>query len=208
MGNLVIFDHPLISHKLTYIRDENTKHFEFIRAIDEVTLLMAYEITRELPLKEKVIKTPLEKMTSHILAKDVVVVPIMRAGLGMTDGILSLIPTARVGHVGLYRDEETLQPMEYYKKFPAEISNSTVFIVDPMLATGGSVIATIDIVKQTGATDIRYIGIVGSPEGVDALQKAHPDIDIYLAALDRELNENGYIVPGLGDCGDRIFGTK
>lgn len=208
MGNLVIFDHPLISHKLTYIRDENTKHFEFKRAIDEVTLLMAYEVTRDLPLKEKVISTPLEEMTSHVLAKDVVIVPIMRAGLGMTDGILSLVPTARVGHVGLYRDEETLQPMEYYKKFPAEIPNSTVFVVDPMLATGGSVIATIDIVKETGATDIRYIGIVGSPEGVQALQAAHPDVDIYLAALDRQLNENGYIVPGLGDCGDRIFGTK
>ncbi|MFV0499102.1 MAG: uracil phosphoribosyltransferase [Bacilli bacterium] len=208
MGNLVIFDHPLISHKLTYIRDENTKHFEFKRAIDEVTLLMAYEVTRDLPLREKVINTPLEKMTAHVLEKKVVIVPIMRAGLGMTDGILSLIPTARVGHVGLYRDETTLKPMEYYKKFPKEISDSTVFIVDPMLATGGSVIATIDIVKATGATDIRYIGIVGSPEGVNALQKAHEDVDIYLAALDRNLNENGYIVPGLGDCGDRIFGTK
>ncbi len=208
MGNLVIFDHPLISHKLTYIRDESTKHFEFKRAIDEVTLLMAYEVTRDLPLKEKFINTPLEEMKSSVLAKEVVIVPIMRAGLGMTDGILSLIPTARVGHVGLYRDEETLQPMEYYKKFPPEISNSTVFVVDPMLATGGSVIATIDTVKATGATDIRYIGIVGSPEGVKALQVAHPDVDIYLAALDRELNENGYIVPGLGDCGDRIFGTK
>ncbi len=208
MSNVVIFDHPLISHKLTYIRDEKTKHFEFKRAIDEVTLLMAYEITRDLPLTDKKINTPLESMTSKVLEKNVVVVPIMRAGLGMTDGILSLIPTARVGHVGLYRDEETLQPMEYYKKFPKEIKESTVFILDPMLATGGSVIATIDIVKQTGATDIRYIGIVGSPEGVKALQKTHPDVDIYLAALDRELNDCGYIVPGLGDCGDRIFGTK
>lgn len=208
MGNLVVFDHPLISHKLAYIRDERTKHFEFKRAIDEVTLLMAYEITRDLPLREKNINTPLEAMTAQVLAKEVVIVPIMRAGLGMTDGILSLIPTARVGHVGLYRDEETLQPMEYYKKFPEEIKDSTVFIVDPMLATGGSVIATIDIVKKTGATDIRFIGIVGAPQGVAAIQNAHPDVDIYLAALDRGLNENSYIVPGLGDCGDRIFGTK
>ncbi len=208
MGNLVIFDHPLISHKLTYIRDERTKHFEFKRAIDEVTLLMAYEVTRDLPLKTKKINTPLETMDSNVLEKSVVVVPIMRAGLGMTDGILSLIPTAKVGHVGLYRDEETLQPMEYYKKFPEEITDSTVFILDPMLATGGSVIATIDIVKKAGAKDIRYIGIVGSPEGVKALQSAHSDVDIYLAALDRQLNEHGYIVPGLGDCGDRIFGTK
>ncbi len=208
MGNLVIFDHPLIKHKMTYIRDENTKHFEFKRAVDEVTLLMAYEITRDLELKDKVINTPLEKMTCKVLANEVVIVPILRAGLGMVDGILSLIPTARVGHVGLYRDEETLQPMEYYKKFPSEIKDSTVFVVDPMLATGGSAIATVETVKNTGATDIRYIGLVGAPEGVKALQEAHPDIDIFLAQLDRELNENGYIVPGLGDCGDRIFGTK
>ncbi len=208
MGNLVVFDHPLIRHKMTYIRDENTKHYEFKRAVDEVTLLMAYEITRDLPLKDKVIKTPIEETTCSVLDTEVVVVPILRAGLGMVDGIISLIPTARVGHVGLYRDEETLEPKEYYKKFPKEISKSTVFVIDPMLATGGSAIATVDVVKQTGARDIRFIGLVGAPEGVKALQEAHPDIDIYLAQLDRGLNENSYIVPGLGDCGDRIFGTK
>lgn len=208
MSKVVVFDHPLIHHKMSYIRDERTQHFNFKLAIDEVTLLMAYEITRDLELVEKEVKTPIMTTTCHVLKKEVVIVPILRAGLGMVDGILSLIPNARIGHIGMFRNEETLMPEVYYKKFPPQIKDSVVFVVDPMLATGGSAIDAVTQVKESGATDIRYIGIIGAPEGVNAMQAAHPDVPIYLASLDEKLNEKGYIVPGLGDCGDRLYGTK
>jgi uracil phosphoribosyltransferase len=169
---------------------------------------MAYEITRDFPLKEVEIETPICKTIQYEIANEVTIVPILRAGLGMVDGIRGMIPTAKVGFIGLYRNEETLEPVEYYAKFPENVASSIVLVVDPMLATGGSAIAAIDMLKRRGCTNIRYVGLVGAPEGVNNLSKAHPDVDIYLAALDEKLNENGYIVPGLGDCGDRLFGTK
>ncbi len=208
MGNVKVFDHPLILDKLARIRNENTKHVEFTKVVNELTTLMTYEITRDLPIETQIVKTPLEETECKVLASSVTVVPILRAGLGMVDGILQLIPNAKVGHIGLFRNEETLEAVEYFKKFPIDIKDSEVLVVDPMLATGGSAIAAINIVKQTGAKNIKFIGLVGVPEGVEALQKAHGDVDIFLAALDRGLNEKSYIVPGLGDCGDRIFGTK
>ena len=208
MGKLVIFDHPLIDHKLSIVRDERTGTKDFRTTVNEISGLMAYEITRDLPTKEITIKTPICETKANILAKEIVIVPILRAGLGMVDGIHTLIPTAKVGFVGMYRDEETLQPVEYYAKFPKEMADSTVLLVDPMIATGGSIIASIDAIKKRGAQSIKVVGLVGAPEGVKAVQDAHPEIDIYLASLDEKLNEIGYIVPGLGDCGDRLFGTK
>ena len=207
-GKVVVFNHPLMDHKLAIIRDENTGTKDFRQTVSEIGMLMAYEITRDLPTKEVEVKTPVSVAKCHVLAKPVVIVPILRAGLGMVDGITALIPTAKVGHVGLYRDEETLEPHEYYAKFPPCIKEATVLLVDPMCATGGSVKHAVDVLKRVGVTDINYCGIVGSPVGVDAIQKAHPDVNIFLAALDEKLNEVGYIVPGLGDCGDRLFGTK
>jgi uracil phosphoribosyltransferase len=208
MSKVVIFDHPLIQHKMTIIRDKFTDTKSFRENVNEIASLVTYEVTRDLESKSVIIETPIAKTEAKVLAKDVVIVPILRAGLGMVDGIQKVIPTAKVGHIGLYRDEETLMPHEYYLKFPKEINTATVLVVDPMLATGGSVIAAIDKVKKAGAKDIRYVGIVGCPEGVKALQEKHPDIDIYLVSIDEGLNEIGYIVPGLGDCGDRLFGTK
>jgi len=208
MSKLVVVDHPLIDHKLSIIRNKNTGTRDFRQAVNEVGGLMAYEITRDLPTRDVDVVTPIEKTTCRVLAKEVVIVPILRAGIGMVEGIQNLIPTAKVGHVGMYRDEETLEPHEYYAKFPEELPDSSVLIVDPMLATGGSVDAAIKAVKDRGAKDIRFVGLVGAPEGVKRIQEAHPDVDIYLAALDEKLNEVGYIVPGLGDCGDRLFGTK
>lgn len=208
MGKLVVFDHPLIHHKLSLIRDENTGTKDFSQTVEEIGMLMAYEVTRDFPTEECVVKTPCGLAKTKKLAKPVVIVPILRAGLGMVDGIRNLIPTAKVGHVGLYRDEETLVPHEYYVKFPQNIKDSLVLIVDPMLATGGSVCHALDVVKRTGAKDIRYVGLVGAPEGVAKVKELHPDIDIYLASLDEKLNDNGYIIPGLGDCGDRLYGTK
>lgn len=207
-GKLVIFNHPLIHHKLTLIRDENTGTKDFRQTVSEIGALMAYEVTRDLPTKKIQIKTPVGYADAYTLATDVVVVPILRAGLGMVDAITSLIPTAKVGHVGVYRNEETLMPHEYYAKFPVHIDKSKVLIVDPMLATGGSVVHAIDLLKARGVTNISYVGLVGAPEGVKRVQEAHPDVDIYLAALDEKLNEAGYIVPGLGDAGDRLYGTK
>lgn len=207
-GKLVILNHPLISHKLSIIRDENTGTKDFRNTVSEIGKLMSFEISRDFPLKEVEIKTPVGIAKTHVLAKEVVIVPILRAGLGMVDGIHDLIPTAKVGHVGLYRDEKTLEPQEYYVKFPPCIKDAVVLIVDPMLATGGSLCHAIDVVKRTGAKDIKYVGLVGAPEGVKKVRETHPDVDIYLAALDEKLNENGYIVPGLGDCGDRLYGTK
>lgn len=193
---------------MAIIRDKNTDTKTFRENVNEIGSLVTYEVTRDLETKNIEIETPIAKTTVQILAKDVVIVPILRAGLGMVDGIQKVIPTAKVGHIGLYRDEETLMPHEYYSKFPKEIKEATVLVVDPMLATGGSVIAAIDRVKMAGAKDIRYVGIVGCPEGVKALQEKHPDVDIYMVSIDQGLNRVGYIVPGLGDCGDRLFGTK
>jgi len=208
MSKVVIFDHPLIQHKLTIIRDKHTNTKTFRENVNEIGSLVTYEITRDLQVKDVEIETPMTKTKAKVLAKDVVIVPILRAGLGMVDGINNVIPTAKIGHLGMYRNEETLKPTKYYAKFPEEIKHATVLVVDPMLATGHSAIAAIDEVKKTGASDIRFVGIVGCPEGVGALQEAHPDVDIYIVSIDEGLNEHGYIVPGLGDCGDRLFGTK
>ncbi len=206
--SVTILNHSLIKHKLTNIRKKETKTKDFYQHVQEIAGLMAYEISRDFPLKKVEIETPMCKSIQYEVAQDVVIVPILRAGLGMTEGIRSMIPTAKVGFIGLYRDEETLEPHEYYAKFPSTITSSIVLVVDPMLATGGSAVAAIDMLKKRGAKDIRYVGLVGAPEGVKLLSNAHPDVDIYLAALDDKLNEDGYIVPGLGDCGDRLFGTK
>jgi len=208
MSKLTIFEHPLINHKLTLARDENTGMKDFRALVNEIGGLMAYEITRDLPVKEVTVKTPICETKAFVLAKDLVIVPILRAGIGMVDGIHNLIPTAKIGHIGMYRDEKTLEPHEYYAKFPKEMPESAVLLVDPMIATGGSVIAAIDVLKSRGAKDIRLVGLVAAPEGIERIQRLHPDVDIYLAALDEKLNDVGYIVPGLGDCGDRLFGTK
>ena len=208
MSRLTIFKHPLINHKLTLARDENTNMRDFRALINEIGGLMAYEVTRNLPEKEVSVKTPICETTGTALAKDVVIVPILRAGIGMVDGIHNLIPQAKIGHIGLYRDEKTLEAVEYYAKFPKDMPKSAVLLVDPMIATGGSVIMAIDALKKRGAKDIRLVGLVAAPEGINKIQELHPDVDIYLAALDEKLNDVGYIVPGLGDCGDRLFGTK
>lgn len=209
MGKVYVFDHPLIQHKLSYIRDINTGTKEFRELVDEVATLMAFEITRDLQTEEIEIQTPVTKTKTKVLSgKKMAIVPILRAGLGMVDGMLKLIPAAKVAHIGLYRDPETLQPVEYYAKFPADIEEREFIIVDPMLATGGSAIMAIDLLKKRGATNIKFVCLVAAPEGIKALQEAHPDVDIYTAGLDEKLNEQGYIVPGLGDAGDRLFGTK
>ena len=203
-----VIKHPLITHKLTQMRKAETGTKDFRQNLDEIAGLMAYEITRDLPLKPVRVTTPVAPCDTYELAKPIILVPILRAGLGMVNGICTLIPTAKVAHIGLYRDEQTLQPHTYFEKYPKNIKEATVIIVDPMLATGGSAIAAIDMVKKQGAQDIRLANLVAAPEGVKAVEEAHPDVDIYLAALDDHLDAHGYIVPGLGDCGDRIFGTK
>lgn len=204
-----ILDHPLIQHKLTQIRQKDTSTTQFRQMINEIGGLMVYEITRDLPLEQIEIETPVAKTKANVIAgKKMVVVPILRAGLGMVDGILQMIPSARIGHIGIFRDEETLQPVEYFAKFPDGLDQRDIFIVDPMLATGGSAIAAINSIKQRGAKNIKLVCLVGAPEGVKAINEAHPDVTVYLASLDEKLNEKGYIVPGLGDAGDRIFGTK
>ena len=208
MGKVVVLKHPLIDHKMMKIRDKRTGTKEFREAVSEVGGLITYEITRDFTTVPKTIETPICETTAYQLEKQVVIIPILRAGLGMVDGIHNIIPTAKIGHIGLYRDEDTLQPQVYYSKFPKDIAECVVLVVDPMLASGGSASKAIEILKEKGATDIRYIGLVGCPEGIERLRKDHPDVDIYLAALDSHLNEVGYIVPGLGDCGDRLFGTK
>ena len=206
--SFTVLDHPLIKHKITNIRKIETKTKDFYQNVEEIAGLMAYEITRNFPLRDVEIETPICKTVQKELANEVVIVPILRAGLGMVEGIRNMVPTAKIGFIGLYRDEETLEPVEYYAKFPTNVADSIVLVVDPMLATGGSASAAITMLKKRGCKDIRYIGLVGAPEGVKTLQNDHPDVDIYLAALDEKLNEKGYIVPGLGDCGDRLFGTK
>ena len=203
-----VIKHPLITHKLTQMRKAETGTKDFRQNLDEIAGLMAYEITRDLPLKPVRVTTPVAPCDTYELAKPIILVPILRAGLGMVNGICTLIPTAKVAHIGLYRDEQTLQPHTYFEKYPKNIKDATVIIVDPMLATGGSAIAAIDMVKKQGAQDIRLANLVAAPEGVQAVEEAHPDVDIYLAALDDHLDAHGYIVPGLGDCGNRIFGTK
>lgn len=205
---LTVFDHPLIKHKLTIMRKKETGTKDFRQNLDEIGGLMVYEVTRDLPLNKIPIETPLCQTTGYEMAKDVVIVPILRAGLGVVNGIQNLIPTARIAHIGMYRDEETLEPHPYFEKYPSNMDEAAVIIVDPMLATGGSSVAAIDMVKKQGATSIKLVCLVGAPEGVKVVEEAHPDVDIYLASLDDHLNEKGYIVPGLGDAGDRIFGTK
>lgn len=208
-SNVTVFDHPLIQHKLSILRDKETSSKEFRALVSEIATLMCYEATRDLPLEEIEIETPICKTkVKHISGKKLAVVPILRAGLGMVDGITSLVPSSRIGHIGLYRDEETLQPVEYYCKLPKDISERDVFVVDPMLATGGSGIDAVSQIKLRNPRSIRFMCIIAAPEGVEAFTKAHPDVHVYCAALDEKLNEKGYIVPGLGDAGDRIFGTK
>jgi len=205
---LTVVEHPLIQHKLTLIRKKETGTKDFRENLDEIAGLMAYEITRDIPVREIQIETPLQPCTTWELARDIVLVPILRAGLGMVDGITNLIPTAKVGHVGLYRDHKTLEPMNYYAKFPGNVDEAVVMVLDPMLATGGSASSAISTLKKEGAQFIKLVCIVGTPEGVRRIEKDHPDVDLYLASLDDGLNELGYIIPGLGDAGDRLFGTK
>ena len=205
---LHVLNHPLITHKLTQMRKVETKTKDFKQNLDEIAGLMAYEVCRDLPVVSVEIQTPVAKCVTQELANDIVLVPILRAGLGLVNGINDLIPTAKVGFIGLFRDEETLMPQEYFVKLPNNLKESVNLVLDPMLATGGSANAAIDIIKKEGATNIKLVCLVAAPEGVAAVEKEHPDIDIYIAALDEKLNEKGYIVPGLGDAGDRIFGTK
>ncbi|HPT78556.1 MAG TPA: uracil phosphoribosyltransferase [Candidatus Atribacteria bacterium] len=209
MSKVHVMDHPLIQHKLTLIRDKNTGVKEFREMVNELALLMTYEVTRDLPLEETEIETPICTTRSKVLSgKKLGVVPILRAGLGMVDGVTKLIPAAKVGHIGLYRDPETLEPVEYYCKLPADIAERELIVTDPMLATGGSASAAIRFLKQRGAKHIRLMCLIAAPEGIARVQRDHGDVDIYVAAVDERLNDHGYIVPGLGDAGDRLFGTK
>ncbi len=208
MSTLHIVDHPLITHKLTIMRNKETGSKDFRQLLDEIAMLMGYELTRDLPLAEVEIETPLTPMTAQMVAgRKLAVVPILRAGLGMTDGLLRLVPVAKVGHIGLYRDPTTHKPVEYYCKLPADVEERMVILVDPMLATGGSAVDALTMLKARGCRNIRFMCLVAAPEGVKAVQEAHPDVEIYTASLDDHLNEHAYIVPGLGDAGDRIFGT-
>lgn len=207
--NVHIINHPLLQHKLTILRNEETSTKDFRQLVSEIGMLMTYEATRDLPLEDVTVKTPITTDTFKTIAgKKVAIVPILRAGLGMVDGVLAMIPSARVGHIGLYRDPETLEPVKYYCKMPADIAERLVIIVDPMLATGGSSCAAIQFMKEYGCKHIKMMNILAAPEGIARVQKEHPDVELYVAGVDKKLNENGYIVPGLGDAGDRIFGTK
>ena len=208
LSNLTVFNHPLIKHKVSHLCDVNTGTKEFSELVKELAMLMGYETLKELKTKDVEIQAPLQKIITPVLAEDFTIVPILRAGLGMVDGMLNLIHAAKVGHIGMYRNEETLEPVEYYCKLPNDINEREVFVLDPMLATGGSACDAIGQIKKRGAKHIKFIGLVAAPQGLKALHEAHPDVDIYVGALDEKLNDNGYIVPGLGDAGDRIFGTK
>lgn len=207
MSKLYVMDHPLIQHKITMLRSESTTTKDFRELANEVALLMGYEATKDLALDDITVKTPLMETQGKTISKQVALVPILRAGLGMVDALMSLIPAAKIGHVGLYRDPQTHEPVEYYCKLPTDIEQRQVLVLDPMLATGGSAVAAIDFIKKRGANKIKLMNIIAAPEGVEAVRKAHPDVDIYVGALDEKLNENCYIVPGLGDAGDRLYGT-
>ena len=209
MGKVYVFDHPLIQHKMALLRDKNTSTKNFRELVNEIGLLMGFEATRDLKLEEVEIEAPICSTKAKMLpSMSITIVPILRAGLGLVDGLLQLIPNAKVGHVGLYREEESHEPHAYYCKMPKDLDRRIVFVVDPMLATGGSAVQAIDFVKKLGAKDITFMCLIAAPEGIEALQKAHPDVDIYIAAKDDHLNENAYIVPGLGDAGDRLYGTR
>ena len=209
LNNVHILDHPLIRHKLAIIRDKDTNTKQFREIISELATLMAYESFKDVPTEVKVVETPLETVEQVVVKENsIAIIPILRAGLGMVEGVLSLFPAAKVGHIGLFRNEETLQPEEYYCKLPANIEEKVVMVLDPMLATGGSSVAAIDMLKKRGCKNIKLMSIIGAPEGVEKVAKAHPDVQVYVSTLDRCLNEHGYILPGLGDAGDRIFGTK
>ncbi len=208
-NNIFIFEHPLIKHKISMLRDKNTGTNEFRKLVEEIAMLMGYEALSDLPLKDVEVETPIETcMTPMIAGRKLAVVPILRAGLGMVGGILSLVPTAKVGHIGMYRDEETHEPQEYYCKLPNPIDERTIVVVDPMLATGGSAVDAVSQIKKHGGKKIKFLCIIGAPEGVEKFHAAHPDVQLYIGQMDRQLNENAYICPGLGDAGDRIFGTK
>ncbi len=206
---ITVFDHPLLKHKVTLMRDKNTGTNEFRQMVEEIAMLMGFEALKDLPMEEIEVETPIEKCMSPVISgKKLAVVPILRAGLGMVSGILKLVPTAKIGHIGLYRDPRTHEPHEYYCKLPSSIDERLIVLTDPMLATGGSAVAAVNYVKERGGKHIKFLSIIAAPEGIEALSKAHPDVEIYCAQVDRELNENAYICPGLGDAGDRIFGTK
>jgi len=209
MGKVTVINHPLVQHKLTFLRDKNTGSKEFRELVGELAMLLTYEATRNLPLEETTVQTPICEAKTYVLAgKKLGIVPILRAGLGMVDGMISMVPAARIGHIGLYRDPKTLHPVAYYSKLPPDTSERDMIIVDPMLATGGSAVAGINVVKHAGAKSVKLVCLIASPEGVEVVQNAHPDVDIFIAAIDEKLNDHGYIVPGLGDAGDRLFGTK
>jgi len=208
-NNVFVLDHPLVQHKLSIIRDKNTGSKEFRELVDEVAMLLTYEVTRNLPLEEVTIETPVSPAKCQMLSgKKIGLVPILRAGLGMVSGLLRLVPTAKVGHIGLYRDPETLSPVEYYAKLPVDVAERELLVLDPMLATGGSAVAAIDYLKSKGATNIKLVCLIAAPEGIATVTRSHPEVEIYTAAIDSHLNEHAYIVPGLGDAGDRLFGTK
>lgn len=206
-SNVILIDHPVIQTKLTELRDFSTDHRKFRELLNEIASLMVYEVTRDWPTKPRPIQTPMERMTGSVLARQITLVPILRAGLGMADGVLRLLPDARLGHLGVYRNEETLEPVPYYQKLPPDIAGTEVLLLDPMLATGGSGTAAISFLKNAGVTNMRFVCLVAAPEGIQHLHQLHPEVPIYCAAIDRQLNEKGYILPGLGDAGDRIFGT-
>jgi len=207
MSNVFLIDHPVIQTKLTELRDFTTDHRKFRTLLDEIAGLMVYEVTRDWPTTPKPVQTPLERMTGRVLARQVTLVPILRAGLGMADGVLKMLPDARMGHLGVYRNEETLEPTSYYQKLPPDIAATEVLLIDPMLATGGSGSAAVSFLKKAGVTSMKFVCLVAAPEGIQAIHRLHPEVPIYAAAIDRELNHKGYILPGLGDAGDRIFGT-
>ena len=209
MGKVTVIDHPLVQHKLSYLRDTETGTKEFRELVSELAMLLTYEATRDLPLEETTVHTPVADAKCYVLAgKKLGIVPILRAGLGMVEGMMSLVPAAKVGHIGMYRDPDTLQPVDYYCKLPADASERDMLIVDPMLATGGSAVEGINVVKRAGCKNIKLVCLIAAPEGIQVVQKAHPDVDIFVASVDQCLNDHGYIVPGLGDAGDRLFGTK
>jgi uracil phosphoribosyltransferase len=207
LSNVILIDHPVVQTKLTELRDFTTDHRKFRTLLNEIASLMVYEVTRDWPTQPRPIQTPMEKTVGKVLARKVTLVPILRAGLGMADGVLHLLPDARLGHLGVYRDEKTLEPVSYYQKLPPDIAQTEVLLIDPMLATGGSGSAAVAFLKKAGVTNIRFVCLVAAPEGIQALHTQHPEVPIYCAAIDRQLNEKGYIMPGLGDAGDRIFGT-